>query len=237
MSNVLPAELYLTIGPIAVLSLALAAVAVSYVFLLIKLGKSEKDKVFLQSKIRDHASDVLRDAHEKRLRILQEATETARTIINNTQLFSDEAKTQFATDLNTTRRKQDELLNKRSEEISKLYEQFANDVHAETTEQFKGVAKNMENYAITGIGEFKTALESEKLYMQKQLEVKVEEEYKKAQKNIEDYKIDQMKKVDKKVFDILHALIRDVLGKSLSLKDHEELVQKALAQMQTEMNT
>lgn len=229
-------EYLFTIAPIAVLSLALAAVAVSYVFLLVRLGKSEKDKVLLQSKLRDHASEILADAHEKRLKIIRDATEKAASMIKDTEVFNIEDKSKFITEIESVRKRQEEILAQRSEEISKLYSQFEANIQKETEEQFKIIAKDMENHALAGIGEFREALEEEKIMMNKDLSSKIDEEYKKAQKHIEDYKVDQMKKVDKQVFDILHALIRDVLGRSLSLKDHEDLVQKALLQMKSELN-
>ena len=236
MNSVLPEELLFTFGPIAVLSLALSAVAVSYVFLLIKLNKSEKDKVVLQSKIRDNASEILRQSHEKGLRILQEASVKAEAIIKDSQIFSDTTKDHFIADLKSAKQVQEKLLASRNEEISSLYDQFVADVRHDVNERFHVVAKDMENHALAGIGEFREALESERIFMHKQLEGKVKEEYERVQKDIKDYKEDQMKKIEKRVFDILHSLARDILGRSLSLKEHEDLVQKALVQMKTEMS-
>ncbi len=235
--NILPTEFLLAIAPMTVLSLALAAVAVSYIFLLIRLDKSEKDKVYLQSKIRDHASDILKEAHEKRLKIINEAVEKARSIIKETETFNIDVKAKFNADLYEFRSSQEKLLTLKSEELSRLYEQFTRDVRRQIEEQFKIIAKNTENQAINGIGELREILEAERVFMRKQLEVKVDEEYKKSKQHIEEYKIDQMKKIDKKVFDVLQVLIREVLGKSISLKEHEELVQKALSNMQTEINS
>ena len=237
MFNIVPVEYLFTIGPIAVLSLALSAVAVSYVFLLIRLGKSEKDKAFLQNKIRDHATEILADAHQKRQKIIQEAVDKASGIIKDSEILSIDDKAQFASEIQAMRKKQEEILTTRSEEISKLYTQFETNVLRDTEDQFKIIAKDMENHALAGMGEFREALEGERIFMHKQLSERIEDEYKKVQKNIEEYKLEQMKKVDKQVFDILHALIRDVLGRSLSLKDHEELVQKALLQMKSEINS
>lgn len=237
MNNILPTEFLFTFGPIAVLSLALAAVAVSYVFLLVKLGRSEKDKVFLQSKIRDHSSEILQQSHEKGMKIIEEATKKARLIIEEAQVFSEEAKTQFSSDFKATSKKYEEFLESRSGEVTKLYEKFITDLRSDAEEQFKVITKDMENHSLTIIGEFRETLEGERIFMHKELGSKIAEEYKKAQKHIEDYKVDQMKKVDKQVFDILHALTSNVLGRSLSLKDHEDLVQRALAQMKAEMDS
>ena len=237
MNSFLPEELLFTFGPIAVLSLALSAVAVSYVFLLIKLNKSEKDKVVLQSKVRDNASEILRQSHEKGLRILQEASAKAEAIIKDAQIFSDSTKDHFIADLQSAKQAQEKILSSRNEEISNLYDQFVADVRHDTNERFYIVAKDMENHALAGIGEFREALESERIFMHKQLESKVEEEYKKAQRHIEDYKSDQMEKIQKRVFDILHELLGDILGRSFSLKEHEDLVQKSLVQMKTEMSS
>lgn len=235
MFGLLPADLYLTIAPIAALSLALAGVAVSYVILLIKLNKSEKDKIFLQSRIRDHATDILNESHQKSLRIIQDATEKARLIIKDTQVFNDDVKLKFTSDIQGIKKQHEEILNMRSEEISKLYNKFETDVMQDSQEQFKIIAKTLENSAIAGIGEFREALENERIFIHKQLESRLDEEYKKAQKDIENYKVEHMKRIDKQVFEILHTLVREILGKSLALKDHEELVQKALLQMQVEM--
>jgi F0F1-type ATP synthase membrane subunit b/b' len=237
MNNILPTEFLFTLGPIAILSLALAAVAVSYVFLLIKLGRSEKDKVFLQSKIRDQTSAILLQSHEKGMHIIQEATKKAQLIIEETQVFSDEAKIQFSSGFKVTSKKYEEFLESRTDEVSKLYEKFITDLRSDAEEQFKVITKDMENHSLAIIGEFREALEGERIFMHKELEAKITEEFKKAQTHIEDYKVDQMKKVDKQVFDILHALTSNVLGKSLSLKDHEDLVQRALAKMKVEMES
>lgn len=226
MTNILPNEFLFIFGPIAILSFALAVVAVSYVFLLIRLGRSEKDKVFLQSRIRDHSSDILQQSHEKGLRIIQDSSEKAQLIVKGAQVFSDEAKSQYK-----------ELFENRSEEAVKLYEKFITDLRDDAEQQFKIIARDMENHSLANIGEFREVLESERIYMHKELEGKIVEEYKKAQKHIEDYKVDQIRKVDKQVFDILHVLAGNVLGKSLSIDDHEELVQRALAQLKIEMES
>lgn len=237
MNSVLPNELLFTFGPIAVLSLALSAVAVSYVFLLIRLNRTEKDKIVLQSKIRDNASQILEQSHEKGLRVVQEASAKAQEIIKDAQIFSDSTRDHFIADLQSARREQEKILASRNEEISNLYAQFVADVRHDTDARFRVVARDMENHALAGIGEFREALESERIFMHKQLESRVDEEYKKAQKHIETYKEEQMKKVEKRVFDILHELVRDVLGSSLSFKEHEDLVQKSLMQMKTELSS
>ena len=237
MNYVLPSELLFTFGPIAVLSLALSAVAVSYVFLLIKLSKSEKDKVVLQSKIRDSASEVLQQSHDKSLKIIQEAVDKAEAIIKDAQIFSDATKDHFIADLQSAKQAQEKILSSRNEEISRIYDQFVADVRNDTNNRFRVVARDMENHALAGIGEFRESLESERIFLHKQLEGKVEEEYRHVKKDIEDYKAEQMKKIEKRVFDILHELLRDILGRSLSLKEHEDLVQKALVQMKTEMSS
>ncbi len=227
----------MTIGPTLVLSLALSAVAVSYVFLLIKLGKTEKDKVFLQSKIRDQTSEILNDAHQKRLRIIKEAMDRAHSILKNVEGFTIDIKDQFAWDLQSVKKRQEELIGLRSHEISKLYEAFSANLQHAAEAQFSAMTRNMENKTVTEIEEFRKMLEQQSIFIHKEVDKKVNEEYKTAQKHIEDYKLDQMKKVDKHVFDILHTLTRDVLGRSLSLKDHQDLIQKALVQMKMEMNS
>lgn len=237
MNPVLSTDLLFTLGPIAVLSLSLAAVAVSYIFLLIKLSRSEKDKVFLQSKIRNHSTEMLHESHEKEMRIIQDAMKKAQSIIEEAQVFSEDVRAQFSSDFKATNKKYEEFLEGRSGEVTRLYEKFITDLRSSSEDQFKIITKDLENHSLAIMGEFRETLEGERIFMHKELEDKMTEEYKKAQKHIEEYKLDQMKKVDKQVFDILHALTKNVLGRSLSLKDHEDLVQRALAQMKAEMES
>ena len=237
MSNFLPQDYLFTIGPILVLSFALSAVAVSYVFLLVRFNKSEKDKVFLQSKIRDQTADILKDAHEKRLKIIREAMDRSHSILKELESFNVDFKYQFAEDLQAVRKKQEEAVVRKSDEISRLYSEFSTNLERGIEEQFNNMTKDMLSQSSLEVEEFRKTLEAGRIDIRKELKDRLDVEYKKAQKNIEDYKVDQIKKVDKHVFGILQALTRDVLGKSLSLKDHEDLVQKALSEMKAEMNS
>jgi F0F1-type ATP synthase membrane subunit b/b' len=236
MNDLLIQEYLYVIGPTAILSLALAAVAVSYVFLLMRLGKSEKDKIFLQSKIRDQTSEILKDAHEKRLRIIQEATERAHSIIKDTEGFRFDTQKQFAADLQDFKKRQEDLVVLRSEEISKLFDGFIASLQQSAEKQFGAATKNMEKQAVGEMEDFRKEIESERLFVKKQMSERLDEEYKKAQKNIEDYRAEQIKKLDKQVFDIVNTLTREVVGRSLSMQDHQDLVQKALVQMKTDMD-
>ncbi len=237
MSEFFSQEYIYIIVSTGILSLALAAVAVSYVFLLIKLGKSEKDKLFLQSKIRDQTSDILQDAHEKRLRIIKEAMDKAHSLLKDTQGFSIDVQNRFTADLEEIKKKQEELVVIRAGQISKLYEQFTLNLQRKTEEQFVTTARTMEKHAVSEIEDLRKEIEDERLFIKKQLTGKIEEEYVKAKKSIEDYKAEQVKKLDKQVFDVLNALTREIIGRSLSIQDHNDLVQKALVEMKTQMSS
>jgi F0F1-type ATP synthase membrane subunit b/b' len=237
MNDFLAQEYLFTIVPTAVLSLALAAVAVSYIFLLIRLGKSEKDKLFLQSKIRGQTSEILKDAQDRRLKIIQQATDKAHEILRDTQVFDSDTRKKLDFDYQEIRKRQEEFIILRSQEISKSYDQFTLSLRKATEDQFAAMARNMEKNALAEIEQFRKEIEDERIFMHKQMSSKIDEEFKKSQKNIEDYKNSQIKKVDKQVYNILQALTRDVLGRSLSIHDHEDLVQKALVQMKMDMNS
>lgn len=237
MTNFITQGYLFTVGPTVVLSLALSAVAVSYIFLHIKLNKTERDKLLLQSKIRDQTYEILKDAHQKRLRIIQEAMDRSRSILKDVEGISVDIKDKFSLDLKSINEKQEQLMALKSKEISKLFSQFNVNLQQSTEKQFNSIARNMENKAVSEIEEFRKTIEDQSIFIHKQLDIKLNEEYKKAQKNIEDYKLDQMNKFDKKVFDIIHTLTRDLLGRTLSLKDHEDLIQKGLAQMKKDMSS
>lgn len=237
MSELFGSEFFLAIAPTVVMSLALAAVAVSYVFLLIRLGKTEKDKLFLQTKIRDHASDILREANEKRLRIIQDASDHAQMIIKQADGLNLETKDKIMLSIREMSKRQEQMLDERRIELARLYDDIEANNRNDLTQRFKVMAGNIENHALAGIVEFREGVEREMIGLKRELKEKIDQEMKRINVDIEDYKAKQMKKVDEKVFEVLQALTREVLGKSLSIKDHEDLVQKALIEMKSQINS
>ncbi len=78
------------------------------------------------------------------------------------------------------------------------------------------------------VKEFADTLHKETIESQQIVEQKVQEEYKKVEGEIKQYKDEQMAKIEESIYDILHDVSHKVMGKALSLKDHEALVLEAL---------
>lgn len=78
------------------------------------------------------------------------------------------------------------------------------------------------------IKDFKNALETETINIEKAVGEKLAVRYDEVKQEVEDYKAKQIAAVDQKINKILVEIAQNLLGKTLNARDHQDLVIKAL---------
>jgi len=63
---------------------------------------------------------------------------------------------------------------------------------------------------------------------------RLKEEYQKKEKELELYKVEALKKIDDQIYNVIQNISNEVLGKSISLQDHEQLIIDALEKAKKE---
>ena len=104
--------------------------------------------------------------------------------------------------------------------------------------QYKQVLKNISKYiedsALREMQEFKKTLEMETLDAQKIIGKRIEDQYTNLTRDLEDYRLRKLDDLNNKIFEALKTVSRRVLGKTLSVDDHADLVIKALEEARHE---
>ena len=82
---------------------------------------------------------------------------------------------------------------------------------------------------------FRSVLEKETISSQRIIETKLQEQYATVGKEVQEYKIQQLTKVDNHVLELVHKTTILALGKSLSVENHQDLVLEALEEAKKQL--
>ena len=179
-----------------------------------KLNVAEED---VKSQAREQAGLILEDAKEKALKIISDANLFQNTSKN---LFGEQLKEISVAQIKTFEKASYDFLSVSQKELETLKEN--------TIKIINNISKDIENGTLAELKDFTEILKKETFASQKIVEGKIEEDYKAAQKEIEAYRTERLKKVEDQIYEIIRMVSKLVLGKSLTLPEHEQLVIDAL---------
>ncbi|MCL5114029.1 MAG: hypothetical protein M1372_02560 [Patescibacteria group bacterium] len=222
------------IAAVFLLSLAITAIAISYARAVKKFNSYQKEADLLLTQIHKKESDLLEDARIKAGKIIEEANVKAQDILNSTNNLNNDSKKTLEDALEKLVKHQAGYFEKVSEDFLKTYQQELASLKEKNIEILRNVSKNIEEDTTNEVKDFDSVLEKETIASQKIVEEKIEQEYTKIQKDTEEYRSQMIKKVDEQIYKIIEEVSKQVLGKGLSLQEHEDLVIDALSKAKKE---
>lgn len=112
------------------------------------------------------------------------------------------------------------------EEIMKLTDEQL----VEYKEKLQTISKDVEKDVKTGAEDFRKVLEMETVGVQKAVAKRVQDEFSVIEEQIQEYKSEKIKEIEAKSEVLLDKVVREVFGKGLTIKDHEQLIIRSLDQ-------
>lgn len=218
--NIEPIIFFDMLATIFILSIALAAV-VFYCSNIIK------------SKPNDGLGN-LSDTRERAAKIIDEANSKAIDIINKANLSENIASENFTEEIKHIASLQIEEFEKATSDFMKLYNLVLQDLKSKNIEVFQNVSKDIEVNTMAEIKNFKESMESLTSQSEKLVQKKIDSDYLIAKKEIQNYKEVEIKKIDQEIYELLEKVAKLVLGKALSLSEHEDLIRKSLEKAKKE---
>lgn len=266
---------------IAVLSVLIAllvifvVLVVTYKFLSrwLKFLEKErtKDEEAIKAKAYKQAYNIMEDAKQKSLKLLEEANIKAQDTIGAAKAFSDESKKTMQDELQKVTQSQISALHSTSGEILNSYKDIIEQQKRESITQLttiskemeteaaqsldelkgvvkemegealkelgelKGVAKEMEDEAAKSLDEFRQALQTETVDSHKKIEEKLVSMFDAVRADLDGYKSTKIKEIDESINELLVKVSKLVLGKVISLEDHQDLVKASLDEAKREL--
>lgn len=179
-------------------------------------------------------SSVSDETKNKAVKIIDEANNKALDIIQRTNLFANINSDNFNKELKALTERELKGFEKATTDFIKVYESVLNDLQSTNVEIFQKVSNNIETSTLEEIKKFKGVIEQETISSQKMVKKKFDHEYSLAKKDIEIYRQSELSMVDEKIYEILETVSKLVLGKTIELSHHEELVIESLEKAKKE---
>ena len=211
-----------------VVSIALAAMAMSYTRVLKKLISHQEKYDEIIDKINQKEFDLLEDARKKSVAIIEDATLKAQKIITEGDAINQNVKKLLEKTLGDLAQEQAAVFQKTSEDFLIEYKKQLISVQDKTIEIASKVSKNIEVDTLEEIKEFDDILAKETVSGQKIVGQKIEEEFTKAQKEVVEYKAKMLDNVNNQIYELLANISKSAIGRSLPVNEHEKLIIEAL---------
>lgn len=232
----------MSINPIIFFDLVItiAILALTIIVLIILFLKSLR-KSYLQHE-KDENNDAiaasnsssLEEARSKAVKIIDRANNKAMDIIQKANLFITVRNDSFNKELKDITQKELKMFEEETSGFIKVYEDVLNDLKSRNVEIFQNISKDIEISTLEEIKKFKYIIEQETIASQEMISKKINHEYSLAKKDIETYKQSQLIIVDERIYQILEKVSTLVMGKAISLSDHEALVIDSLEKAKKE---
>jgi hypothetical protein len=182
----------------------------------------------------DTHADSLDSSRKTAVKIIDDANSKAADIINKANLSTDIASDNFNQEVKRIASLQIKEFEKATSDFLKLYTQVLQDLKSKNIEVFQNVSKDIEVNTTEEIKNFTRSMEELTVASEKLVKKKIDTDYLSVKREIESYKAEELKKIDQEIYKLLEKVSKLVLGKALSLSEHEDLIEKSLERAKKE---
>jgi hypothetical protein len=179
-------------------------------------------------------SKLLDEARLKAIKIIDEANNQAMDIISKATLTAATASDSFKDNLSHTSSAQIKEFEKATSDFTALYFQVLQDLKTKNIEVFQSLSKDIETNTVGEIKSFKESMQKLTILSQDEIKKKIDADYEIIKTEIGNHKKERMQKVDSEIYGLLEKISKLVLGKALSLSEHEELIEESIEKAKKE---
>lgn len=197
-------------------------------------AKLKDEERLKRNKTYKEALRVLENARGKSLKILQDSTKQANKAIREAESIADDTRSLLEETLKATTIKQAANLKQVTQELLNRNKEIIERGQLASVSSLEELTKEVEGEVIKEIDAFKDNLHKEIIESEQLVEERVHSEYEVLRNELKNYKESRLKEIDREIANIVLKVSKEVLGKAIDLKDHEDLVIRALEKAKKE---
>lgn len=216
----------------AILILALAFVFV--VFYLSRITKTLHDNLSMKDGVFRKSADLLDEARTKAMKVIDDANSRAIDIVNKAALAADVSSENFNEEVTRVSSTQIKRFEKATSDFAGIYSQIFQDLKTKNIEIFQKISKDIETDTMSEIKNFRDSMQKLTVSSQEEVRKKIYADYETANREIENYKKEELLKIDSEIYKFLEKMSKLVIGKAFSLSEHEELIEESLEKAKNE---
>ncbi len=213
----------------------LAVALIATVFYLSRMTKSLRSGFNVKDETFQKDEDLIDETRIKAVRIIDDANHKALDLLNKIPLSTDISSEKFKENLSRVSSSQIKEFEKATSDFIRVYSQTLQDLRLKNIEIFQNTSKDIEVNAAEEIKNFKESMQKLTTLSQKEVKKKIDADYEIAKREIESYKKEELSKIDSEIYELLEKIAKIVLGKALSLSEHEDLIEKSLERAKKEV--
>lgn len=214
--------------------LILATALVALVFYLSRILKILHANLGLEDEASQKNTKLLEEARIKAIKIIDDANSQALDIISKVTLSTDISMENFKENLARSSSAQIKEFEKITSDFTNLYFEILQRLQSKNIEIFQNVSKDIEEQAMAEIKNFKESMLELTVSSQKEVRRKIDTDYETARREVEEYKKEELQKINSKVYEFLEKMSKLVLGKVLNFSEHEDLIEKSIEKAEKE---
>lgn len=200
------------------------------VFIYFKEQNEEKKRFWIYHT----ASKVVEDAHKKALGIIYDAELKSKNMLLHTEYLRNSISDDFSQSLKKTEEKAVLALTESSEGFYEDYKKSFEKEKEEYMGKLEDTFKALVSISIKQVDEFSKKLTKDTLNSEVFIGAKIQEQIDQAEKDISEYKQRKLSQLDSSIAHVIEKVASQVIGKTLSLSEHERLVLEAFEQAKKE---
>ena len=197
-----------------------------FVFVGFYLWRLNKDSSKLESKAKDLSKkeeeitaqyrQMVDQIHKKEAEVLENATQQAKIIINNSHKISDSSKESIDNALKKMVADIQDQASKSSIDHVNNYKNYLNQISEKSLTNFQGITQKFESEMQTQMQEFRKSLLPG------------------IQNELEEYKSQQLRTAEEKIEKIVQQVAQEVFNRSLTTEEHKQLIIRSLERSKKE---
>ena len=193
-----------------------------------KMSVSREEAEKIKNKAYEEAEILLTSSRKEALRIVGDARIKAEETLHDIKNFAERSEEKLQKAIDDFSRQETERLIKTSEKVMTVYESSINEAgkkHLKDLDSvFQGVAQTVDR----GITEFEKVLSAEVKQSHEDADRRISEWHENSLKEIEEYKKEALQRIDKAVYRVLALVSKEVIGRTLDMETHRNLVLRVL---------
>jgi hypothetical protein len=208
--------------------LVLAATLIAIIFYQSRTTKTPYTNFTLKDEPVEENTSSLEEAGMKAIKIIDEANNHALDIVNKVTLSANETSENFKQNLLRVSSAQIKEFEKITSDFTAIYSQILQDLKTKNIEAFQSVSKDIEVNTLEEIKDFRESMKKLTTSSQKEVKKKIDTEYEATRLELENYKKEELQKIESGIYNFLEKMSKLVLGKAINLSDHQDLIEKSL---------
>lgn len=162
--------------------------------------------------------------------LLETANKKAQDIILRATQISHESTINLQNSVDRMVQSQNEALKEISLDFSNKHEEQANEINKESIKLLTNIYKDIEISAKSDFAKYKEAIQKQTFEAEAIASERIKQEYAKLEIEIRELKEKKLQELNSNIDKMILNISKEVIGRSLNISDHEDLIIKALEQ-------